>query len=410
MNILLINHYAGSPTHGMEYRPFYMAREWVRMGHQVTIVGASQSHLRSVQPDISGNLTEQNMEGIRYIWLKTPSYKGNGIGRVLNMLAFIIRLFKFGNTFAKAYKPDAVIASSTYPLDIYPARFIANKSKARLIYEVHDLWPLSPMELGGMSPWHPFIMVMQMAENYAYRHCDRVASMLPKAVEHMCEHGMSPNKFFYIPNGIDVNEWKHNIADLPEAYKKVFSELKEKQYFIVGYAGTHGIANALHTLLEAAELLLGKNIRFVFVGHGSEKEKLISYAKGMKLTNIIWLPSVSKESIPQLLQHFEICFIGAKKQPLYRFGISPNKLMDYMMAAKPIISNIEAGNDLVSESKCGLSVKAEDPQKLAEAIMEIYGMTSERQKVLGENGRRHVLKSHNYHQLAQNFINGILKK
>lgn len=410
MNILLINHYAGSPTHGMEYRPFYMAREWVKMGHQVTIVGASQSHLRSVQPDISGNLTRQNLEGICYIWLKTPSYRGNSIGRVLNMLAFIIQLFKFGNTFAKTYKPDAVIASSTYPLDIYPARIIANKSKARLIYEVHDLWPLSPMELGGMSPWHPFVLLMQMAENYAYRNCDKVVSMLPKAIEHMCEHGMSPNKFLYIPNGIDVNEWKNNTADLPEVHNKVLIELKEKQYFIVGYAGTHGIANALHTLLEAAELLLDKNIRFVFVGHGSEKEKLISYAKDMKLTNIVWLPSVPKESISQLLKYFDICFIGAKKQPLYRFGISPNKLMDYMMAGKPIISNIEAGNDIVGDSECGLSVKGEDPQKLAEAIIAMYAMTSKRQIALGENGRRYVLKNNDYYQLARNFITGILKK
>ncbi|WP_434133611.1 glycosyltransferase family 4 protein [Sporomusa sphaeroides] len=404
MNVLLINHYAGSPTHGMEYRPFYMAREWVRMGHQVTIVGASQSHLRSTQPEISSNFTEKSIEGIRYVWLKTPSYQGNGIGRVLNMLFFIIQLFKFSNTFAEDYKLDVVIASSTYPLDIYPARFIANKSKAKLIYEVHDLWPLSPMELGGMSPWHPFIMVMQMAENYAYRHCNRVVSMLPKAAGHMCEHGMSPSKFSFVPNGIDVYEWGKFQEELPEQYKRTICDLRTSGQFIVGYAGSHGLSNALQYLLEAASELNERSISIVLVGQGPEKERLQQKAAKLGLDNVHFFPAIPKTMMPALLSLMDILYIGWNEIPIYRFGICPNKLFDYMMAGKPVIHSVDAGNDLVIESGCGISVPPEDPKAIADAILNLKSLSPMERETMGLNGKRFVLANHDYRILAKRFI------
>ena len=146
MNIILINHYAGSNRHGMEYRPYFMAKRWVQAGHQVTIVAASFSHLRSLNPDMEGKPTREEMiDGVRYFWIRCPEYKGNGMGRIRNMLTFLAGLYRYQAQITAQGKPDAVIASSTYPLDIYPARHIAKKNGAKLIYEVHDLWPLSPM-------------------------------------------------------------------------------------------------------------------------------------------------------------------------------------------------------------------------------------------------------------------------
>ena len=104
----------------------------------------------------------------------------------------------------KLFNPNIVIASSTYPLDIIPAFLIAKKTRAKLIFEVHDLWPLSPIELGGMSPFHPYIMIMQWAENFAYRVSHKVVSILPKTKSHMQKHGLGPDKFAHIPNGIDI--------------------------------------------------------------------------------------------------------------------------------------------------------------------------------------------------------------
>ncbi len=223
MNILLINHYAGSPEHGMEYRPYYLAREWVRLGHEVTIVAATFSHLRTRGPQVNGKVTTEEIDGIRYIWLKTPPYRENGPKRALNIFSFAHQLCHPTRWLPRDWRPDAVIASSTYPLDNIPAHRIARRSGAKLIYEVHDLWPLSPIELGGMSPKHPFILLMQWAENYAYRHADTVVSVLPHAESHMRAHGLAAGRFIHIPNGIDVTEWQGATAPVPAEHAAVLA-------------------------------------------------------------------------------------------------------------------------------------------------------------------------------------------
>lgn len=404
MNILLINHYAGSPRHGMEYRPYYLAREWVREGHRVTIIAASFSHLRANNPVLNGVVTEESIDGIRYIWLKTPIYHGNGIGRIFNMLQFVIRLRTYIKTLMAHERIDAVIASSTYPLDIYPARLIQKEQKARLIFEVHDLWPLSPMELGNIPAWHPYIMVMQKAENDAYRYCDHVVSILPCAEPHMRNHGLKPNKFTAIPNGISVDEWQKYDDDLPDEHKKLLLKLKNNKKIIVGYAGAHGIANSLDTLLEAVILFKETDLYFVLVGQGQEKERLRKYAEEHNLVNITFLPPVIKPQIPALLQFFDICYIGLQREPLFRFGVSPNKLMDYMMAAKPIIYAIEAGNDPVQDAGCGISVPPEDPQAIADAIRTLASMSVAEREAMGQRGKEYVMKHHDYKILAKQFL------
>ena len=152
MNVLLVNHYAGSTRHGMEYRPYYLAREWVRSGHRVQIVAGSWSHVRARQPDVHGAPVDEVIDGIDYRWLPTPAYSGNGVGRVRNIWAFLSRLWREAPMIVARVRPDVVIASSTYPFDIWVARRLARLAGARLVYEVHDLWPASPVELSGMSP------------------------------------------------------------------------------------------------------------------------------------------------------------------------------------------------------------------------------------------------------------------
>jgi glycosyltransferase involved in cell wall biosynthesis len=407
MKILLINHYAGSLKHGMEYRPFYLAREWVKLGHKVTVVAATFSHLRTQSPNIVSNLSTEYIDGIQYVWLRTPGYHGNGSGRVINMLTFIWKLFQFQKAIVGRSRPDIVIASSTYPLDIYPAFRIAKKSLAKLIFEVHDLWPLSPIELGGMSPRHPYIIVMQWAEKFAYRRSDKIISILPKTEDHMREHGMVPNKFAYIPNGIDVDEWTNNTKPLPDEHQGMFDRLKEKGHFIIGYAGAHGLANSLYSLIEAAQLLENRPVTFVLVGQGPEKAALVQRVKKLGLTNVIFLPPITKKSIPLLLEMMDVLYIGLQRQPLFRFGISPNKLMDYMMAGKPIIQAIEAGNDMVSESGCGISIPPENPEKIAEAVMRLMRLSYVDRERMGERGKQYVMTNHDYRTLAKHFIEAI---
>lgn len=405
MNILLINHYAGSPKYGMEFRPYYLAREWVRMGHQVRIVASDQSHIRAQQPDLQGrDGLEENISGIQYTWFKMPAYVGNGIGRVLNMAAFVRRLFFEGRQIVQTFKPDLIIASSTYPMDIWPAHRIAKISKAKLVFEVHDLWPLSPMELGGMSKWHPFIMLVQAGENYAYRHADIVVSMLPNVREHVELHGMAPHKLCIVPNGIDPDEWSAEGGGLPKEIGEKLANLKANGYAIVGYAGTHGVANALDTLLSAAKLMLQEKVAFVMVGGGPEKKFLQANARKEELRNVYFMDPISKEQIPFLLQWFDVAYVGFQRQPLFRFGIAPNKLMDYMMAGKLVLMAIDAGNDPVVDANCGLTVQPENPQAVANGIRSLLALSSEQREAMGQRGREFVLRNHTYPVLARRFL------
>lgn len=132
MNILIINHYAGSPEMGMEFRPYYFAKEWTAMGHRVDIIAADFSHLRRVNPDVSRDFQEEIIDGIHYHWIKTRRYEGNGGQRAITMAQFIGKLWLHTGRIIKEMDPDVVIDSSTYPLDTYVGQRIRKKSKKKL--------------------------------------------------------------------------------------------------------------------------------------------------------------------------------------------------------------------------------------------------------------------------------------
>lgn len=399
MNILLINHYAGSPDYGMEFRPYYMCKEWVKLGHNTLIVGGSHSHLRKQQP---AKRTE-TIDGVNYSWVKLNKYKGNGLGRIVSMGMFITKLGMNYKNYLGAFVPDIVIASSTYPLDIYPARKIAKHYGAKLIYEVHDLWPLSPIELGGFSPKHPFIRVMQRAEDDCYKYVDAVVCMLPNAEEHMKERGLTDGKFYCVPNGIVLEDWE-NYPTLSDSHLNVLKKLRADGKMIVGFAGAHGIANSLYSAIDAISGLKDEKIAFVLVGTGPEKDNLIEYTKKNKYENIYFLPAINKKMIPSLLQEMDILYIGLQRQSLFRFGISPNKLFDYMMAAKPVVQAIDAGNNIVKEANCGLYAEPDNVEEIRNAILHLKNMSLAERAELGENGRSYVLKNHTYGVLAEKFL------
>lgn len=406
MNIFYLNHYAGSPQYGMEFRPYYMAKEWVKKGHQVNILAADYSHVRAKQPITNGKKTIEHIDGVQYTWYPTPSYNGNGVGRVKNIFAFLWQVYNDSNHIINEFSPDVIIASSTYPLDIWVAQRLAKKAKAKLVFEVHDLWPLSPIELGGMSAKHPFIMLCQAAENYAYKHADVVVSMLPKVHEHMQSHGLNLKKLHIIPNGVVEEDWQtENIEDLENGNLTDFLiEKKTQGKTIVGYVGSHGIPNALFFLLEAANLNKNKDLIFVLVGSGLEKENLIAYKEKNNLDNVCFFQPIKKCEIPSLLQYFDIGFIGAPESSIYRFGISPNKLMDYMMAAKPIICAIKAGNDPVVDNQCGVTVEPANPQAILNGIEYLANLPKSERDKMGQKGRDFILKNQTYTVLAERFL------
>ncbi len=395
----------------MEYRPHYLAREWVRAGHRVQIVAGSYSHVRSRQPVIADEPANETIEGIAYRWYPTPSYLGNGVGRVLNIWSFLRQLWADARRLTSTFQPDVVIASSTYPMDIWVARRIAKMASAKLVYEVHDLWPASPIELSGMSKRHPFIMLCQKAENDAYRDADVVVSMLPKVADHMAAHGMDLRKLHIVPNGISPEEWPDEGATHPEPLRaEVLAHLhtlRDAGRTIVGYAGSHGLPNALDVLLSAAALLKDENFAFVCVGGGMEKARLVQRVVDENLSHVSMFDAIPKAQIPSLLSEFGIAYIGWQRTPLYRYGIAPNKLMDYMMASRVVLHSVEAGNDPVAEAGCGLTVAPESATAVAEGLRALMRIAPETRAAMGRRGREFVLAHHTYPVLARRFIDAV---
>ena len=406
MNIIYINHYAGSDRHGMEFRPYFMAKRWAAAGNNVTIVASSYSHLRTKNPDMQGKKTmEEVIDGVRYFWIDGPEYHGNGVGRIKNMLSFLHGLYKYGDEIAAQGNPDAVIASSTYPLDIYPAHKLAKKYGAMLTFEVHDLWPLSPIELGGMNPHHPYIMMMQAAENYCYKHSDYVVSLLPNAQEHMVEHGLKPEKFICVPNGIVKADWEQPMACPPVYYDKL-KQYHDEGYFLIGYTGAHGIANALDSFVEAGEQLRNQKIKLLLVGPGPERDRLKQKVCDRNLNDTVeLLEPVKRNQVPELLNQMDALYVGLQRQPLFRFGVSPNKLMDYMMAAKPVIFAIDAPNDMVADANCGISIEPEDSAAIAAAAQKLASLSQEELQEMGKRGKDYILAHNEYDVLSQKFLN-----
>ena len=402
--IWIINEYAGSKYHGMEFRHYYLGKELVKRGYKVYIITASYSHLFKKLPEEKGVFTFEHIDGIHYIWIRVPRYgHAHNKRRVLKWLALTLRLYKL--PVHKMKEPHALILSPMAPFPILPAYKLAKRFNAKLIYEVKDIWPLTLIELGGYSKLHPLIALMQWCEDSAYRKADYVVSVLPRAIDHMKQHGLKPERFVYIPNGICLEE----ISAVQPLDAQTGNKIP-KDKFVVGYAGTIGFANALEYLVDAAELLKEhKDIVFVIVGEGMEKEKLTNSVERKGLKNVTFIDAVPKNQVQNVLKKFEVCYIGWRKSSLYKYGISANKIFDYAYAAKPIVHSYSGSGDIINEANCGISVEYENSKTIADAIMKLYDMSPEERKQLGENGKKYVLENHSYESLADKYemiVNG----
>jgi len=402
-NIWIISQYTGSPYHGMNYRGYYLAKEFLKQGHSVTIFAGSYSHLFVNPVKVTQNFTQENIDGIEYIWVKTPVYKSSkSIKRLWSMLVFMWRLFFFKiKEKAKAEgEPDEIIISSLSLFPVLNAYLWAKKFKIHFIFEVRDIWPLSLVEVGGFSKYHPLVIFLGFFEKFGYKKAKAVVSVLPHAHLHMEKKGMSREKFVYIPNGISLEE--------VENYKEISQEVKNqfpKDKFIVGYLGTIGIANAMETFLYSAKALEKyENIHFVLVGRGGEKEALETYARENNLKNVTFIDAIAKIQVQSLLQYFNVAYITGKRKEIYKYGISANKIFDYMYASKPIIYAIDSGENIINLSSCGVTIPSEDVEALNRVILDFSLNNLEKLDKMGQLGKDYVQREHTYSALAQKYI------
>jgi glycosyltransferase involved in cell wall biosynthesis len=173
---------------------------------------------------------------------------------------------------------------------------------------------------------------------------------------------------------------------------------------VVGYAGSMGLPNALDHLLNAMPAVADQPISLVMVGDGHERARLEQRIADEGLVRVKLLPPIPKAQVPSFLAAIDIAYIGWQRVPIYRFGIAPNKLMDYMMAGKPVLHSVEAGNDPVAEAACGLTVAPEDPQAIAQGLKRLAALKPGERKSMGERGRQFVLRHHSYPVLAARFL------
>lgn len=403
MNILLINHYAGSPDMGMEFRPYYMAREWIKEGHRVFIIAGDYSHLRKNNPVVNRDFEKENINGIHYIWIKTGTYDGNGVKRAVSMARFVSKLWIKAERIAKGLKPDVVIASSTYPLDTYIARRIRYFSKASYIHEIHDMWPVTLMELSHMPKFHPFIVMMQIAENSFCKYADQIVSLPSATKDYLMEHGMAEEKFVSITNGICLDEWE-NKADLPKEHESLLRKLKGENKFIIGFFGSHTKSYALTYLIDALREIQNNQVCAVLVGDGIEKKNLMQYASDIK-DRVYFLPLIEKRAIPALVAEFDAIYVGALNNRMFRFGISMNKLFDAMMSEKPVLYAVNAPNNYIEEYHCGISVEPENVSALKTGIQDMLSLSDGERTHMGRNGKKAVLENFQYGVLAKRFLN-----
>lgn len=357
---------------------------------------------------MSSNYLIEKVDGVNLVWIKTRPYeKVNGILRIYNWVCFALATRSLDRICG--IRPDIVMYSSPSLIGYLGAKSLTNKLDIPLIFEVRDVWPQTLCTIGGVSKKHPFIRFMQWIEDYAYKNSTHVISNLPNVLPHMVRRGLKKNKFTLIPNGYSKDDFYSNCK-----VDERIASLIPKNKFVVGYAGTVGKANALSYLIDAAEQLkLQKEIVFVIVGGGSEKQNLVESTESKCLSNIIFIDAVPKLEVSSVLSLFDICYLGWHKSDLYEFGIAANKLAEYLLAKKPILHSYSGALDPVRKFNCGITVPAEDSIALASAVSKMKSMPCTELKSMGMNGFNAVIHDFEYENLAGKlndvFINAINK-
>lgn len=401
---MIICQNAGSPLHGMVYRPYFLAKNLNKLGHKTKVVASAVSHLHTRSPQVNELCKHETVEGVEFLWVRGRKYTSSrSLGRVYSLVQFAFALipvfFKIRHE-----RPDAIIFSSPPPFAFPVVWAYAKLKKTKLIFEVRDIWPRTLIDLGSYSKRNPLIKLLQSIETFAYRRSDLIVSVLKHLDKHVAEvcPELGAHKIRYIPNGIECQEGP--IAAGPRPLEVPSGA------FVIGYAGTIGIANENILLLQAALTLKAHaDIWFVFIGDGGEKKGLQEFARKHQLTRVLFLAPVAKKEVLEHISYFDAGFLGAKEVPLYQFGISANKIFDYMLARKPILMAIHSGHDIVKEADCGEMISTGKADDLAQAILRLKALTPEQRQAKGDSGHVFLKKNHDYAMNAKRYADEIYR-
>lgn len=377
-NIWIFNHHALTPEMGGGTRHYDFAKELIKRGYSVTIFASSFHYSKYKELKLYADTDHQieEVDGVTFVWLKTRPYRGNGLGRVINMLDYMFKVQKVVDTIEE--KPDVIIGSSVHLFAVYAAYKVAKKLETPFVMEVRDIWPQTLIDM-GISKWHPFIKVLSVLEKFLYKKADKIISNLPYAYEHIGKFGVKKEDFYWISNGVDV-----------ERSQKIKAHKYEQDKLHITYAGAVGQANQLNVLVQAAAAFKDdETMVFHIIGNGPLLEQLAK----VKTDNVILHGALPKEKAISMIKGSDILFFPLADSPVFRFGISSNKLFDYLASKKPIIFASNAKNNPVKESNSGMSIKADNVDEIVHAINKLKAMEKEALEKFGANGYAYVAKN-----------------
>ncbi|MFT5816371.1 MAG: glycosyltransferase involved in cell wall biosynthesis [Psychroserpens sp.] len=383
-------------------RTYEHAREWVKLGHKVTIItGAPNFPEGKVFDGFSNSWYSKTLlDGIEVRRVKTYITANEGFAkRILDFMSFMVTSF-FAGLFVK--KPDVIIGTSPQFFTAISAWALSAVRFKPFIFELRDIWPASITAVGAMGRSLP-IRILEKIEMFLYKRADKIISVTHSFKSELIERGVDGKKIDVVLNGVDLSMYE------PALHKdEVFAEqydLTDK--FVVGYVGTHGLAHSLDKIVEAAELLTDlKDVRILFAGGGAAKADVEKLVKDKQLSNVVLIPRQEKQLMPKLWSLCDISLISLKDTELFKTVI-PSKIFESMGMGLPMVMtspNGEATN-ILEKSNSGVIVNPESPKDVALIIRELYN-DRPRLKEIAVNSSQ-AAKNYDRKQLAELMLSKI---
>ena len=382
----MINHYAVPPQYYPLARPSLFAKNLIMMGHDVTIIAASTVHNSEINL-IEGREKVKKFidDGIPYILIRCSDYQGNGAKRVINILEFARKLPRVLDTIEK---PDAIVATSFDPLSCYAGIKYAKKRGIKAVAEIADLWPETLVAYNGLKPSNPIVKFLRSIEKNIYTQADRVVFTMEGAYDYIVEQGwdveIPREKVEFINNGIEIKEFDTNR----ETYTVQDADLNDDSVFKVVYTGAVRKVNNLGLILDAAKLITDPQVRILIWGDGDELEYLKKRVTDEKITNVSLKGKVPKRFVPYITSKADLNILHNSETPIMRFGLSLNKMFDYMAAGKPILVDFHGNNNPVIDNAAGIETDGNTASNIANGIIYIKSLPDQDKINLGFSARK----------------------
>jgi glycosyltransferase involved in cell wall biosynthesis len=392
-NIWYISKYASPLKYGFGSRHFYLAREFNKLGKKTLVISSDSNHLAKF-PDFKSVYTHETIEGVETWWIKTIKYRGSAsFRRIMSWIDFEIKLWLMPKK--RMARPDIVIISSLSLLTILNGYLLKKRFGCRLIFEIRDIWPLTITAEGGFSRWNPFVMALAWLEKFGYRNSDIIVGTMPNLAEHVEKLLGRPANCRCIPFGYDPALYEKQ-EPLPEGYEEQYIPMNK---FIVGYAGSIGRTNALDTLIQCAfEMRDNAHVHFLLLGDGDLLDEYKSKVRGLE--NITFAPKVGKTQVQTVLSRCRVLYFSVEYSEVWHYGLSLNKMIDYMFSGKPIIGSYSGYPSMINEAGCGVFVPAKDVAALTRAILDYEQKPAAELESIGKKGREWLLANRPYDKIA----------